>query len=361
MKFLIVLCFALVTSLCYGIQYQITDIGDLGVGEGGVGGHESYAYAINNLGQVAGMSRRDGGGEYAVVWTPESGLFSLNVPNPSKAVGINDAGQVIGQGMESINSFVWTKSTGAVSLPYLEPYGHNRYTAAYAINNLGQITGYCSANPASSQYYKVPMVWSVTTGYTTIDFGIYNMNPEACSINDSGQVVGTMSGYMLGSRSFRWSANSGLENLGTFGYADSMACGINNNGDIVGNVNDSTGAISQPYVLLNNGEFHTVNIPGRAIDINNSGEIVGHGFNGVNPAFRWTIQDGVQDLNQLIDPASGWQLFGAEAINESGQIVGTGRNPEGYLHGYILTPIPEPATLLLLGVGGMMLRRRCEK
>ena len=58
----------------------------------------------------------------------------------------------------------------------------------------------------------------------------------------------------------------------------------------------------------------------------------------------------MQDINSLISPNSGWTLGAAYAINDSGQIVGTGTNPNGKSDAFLLTPIPEPSTLALLGI-----------
>ena len=52
------------------------------------------------------------------------------------------------------------------------------------------------------------------------------------------------------------------------------------------------------------------------------------------------------DLNDLIDPASGWLLSSASDINEAGWIVGTGYI-DGEEHGFLLIPIPEPSVLAL--------------
>jgi hypothetical protein len=61
------------------------------------------------------------------------------------------------------------------------------------------------------------------------------------------------------------------------------------------------------------------------------------------------------DLNGLIDPASGWTLAAARDINDSGWIVGTG-TLNGQARAFLLTPVPEPSSLALLGAaaGGAM-------
>jgi hypothetical protein len=66
--------------------------------------------------------------------------------------------------------------------------------------------------------------------------------------------------------------------------------------------------------------------------INNSGEVVGGSFNLVavpffgqeergKHAFIWRESTGMEDLNVLLPPNSGWELIGAQDINDSGQIL----------------------------------------
>src|SRR5690606_41930251 len=79
-------------------------------------------------------------------------------------------------------------------------------------------------------------------------------------------------------------------------------------------------------------------------------------------AFPWSDSaTGIIDLNMLIDPLSGWQLTEGRAINDLGQITGTGVF-NGQTRGFLLTPVPEPGTwaLLLGGLGlvGWTARRR---
>jgi probable HAF family extracellular repeat protein len=61
----------------------------------------------------------------------------------------------------------------------------------------------------------------------------------------------------------------------------------------------------------------------------------------------------MQDLNSLIAPAPGWTLVEATAINDRGQIVGFGVNPDGQGRAFLLTPTPEPCTLALLAGGAI--------
>ena len=96
-----------------------------------------------------------------------------------------------------------------------------------------------------------------------------------------------------------------------------------------------------------------IQVRGRAI--NDSGHIVGSSGSGWDIPFVW--KDGVMtDLNTLIDPASGWTLKNATGINNNGWIIGNGIAPGGYEHAFLLTP--EPATLFLLSLGGLVLRRK---
>ena len=84
--------------------------------------------------------------------------------------------------------------------------------------------------------------------------------------------------------------------------------------------------------------------------INNHGEVVGvSGGRG----FVWNVDDGMLDLNDLLDDSgTGWVLTHPYDINDKGQIVGSGQNPNGFQRAFLLTPIPEPSTLILLGGAG---------
>ncbi len=149
---------------------------------------------------------------------------------------------------------------------------------------------------------------------------------QAYGINDAGQVVG-QSDAATGYRAFVWDAAGGMQDLGDLpgGNDYSQAFGINDAGQVVGFSGAATG----------------------------------------NRAFLWDPSASVmQDLNDLIDPLSGWILADARGINARGQIVGYGTNAAGNTEAFLLTPVsavPGPAPIFLIAgafaIGGLLLRR----
>jgi probable HAF family extracellular repeat protein len=92
--------------------------------------------------------------------------------------------------------------------------------------------------------------------------------------------------------------------------------------------------------------------------INDSGQIVG----GSNEAFLYS--GGVMYNLDSLTPGSGWELSDATGINNSGQIVGYGLNPAGQTHAFLLNPVPEPSTMVLLASAVFtvcVLRWKCKK
>src|SRR5260370_40427903 len=85
-------CFILV-SPAHAVLYSVTDLGFL------PGDAYSFAYAINNSGQIVGESDDSSGNAHAYVWSSAGGMVNLGVlPGGSSAIadGINDSGEVTG-------------------------------------------------------------------------------------------------------------------------------------------------------------------------------------------------------------------------------------------------------------------------
>jgi probable HAF family extracellular repeat protein len=87
----------------------------------------------------------------------------------------------------------------------------------------------------------------------------------------------------------------------------------------------------------------------RALDISNSGEIIGTsiGPSGAR-AFIWTAKDGMHDLNLLIPTNLALRLIEAHAVNDRGEMIvfGTdsreGHDHEGANRLFFLTPSGPP-------------------
>jgi probable HAF family extracellular repeat protein len=100
-----------------------------------------------------------------------------------------------------------------------------------------------------------------------------------------------------------------------------------------------------------------------AYGINETGQVVGYGAtsSGASHAFVWTSNDGMLDLNNLIDssdPLNGQiELSEAQDINDSGQIVANGTlTATGEPRAFLLTPV-ETSQEINVSLQGLMLKR----
>jgi hypothetical protein len=80
--------------------------------------------------------------------------------------------------------------------------------------------------------------------------------------------------------------------------------------------------------------------PAHARAINDCDLIVGSfgPFSDAGRAFAWDRSTGFQNLNARIPVDSGWKLKSAAALNNRGEIVGTGDPPGEEDGGFLLTP-----------------------
>jgi uncharacterized membrane protein len=268
------------------------------------------------------------------------------------AAGLNNQGQVVGSALYQFrpNAFahraaIWDPISG---FQWIGPDG-NDSSQAHDINNngiaVGQISGYTGG--------QWGFVWSPNDGLTTTANKVYAINDhgeitpsvEFRDINNSGQMV-TSDGYF-------YDPIDGYQFLGTLGGDNTGANGLNDHGQVAGYSQesgidaaraiywDSTNGMTAIGML--DGAFHS-----RADAINDERAVVGASYH--QGAFIWTEETGILSLNDMIPVDSGWWLDEAKDINDLGQIVGNG-NIEGDNRAFLLTPIPIPGALWLLGSG----------
>ena len=175
------------------------------------------------------------------------------------------------------------------------------------------------------------------------------------AVNNNGTIVGTFATENGGRACIIDATGNGNHiNLGTLGFPDddySNAYDINNLGQIVG-ISKTVPANSQATLFDPNGSGNNIGLGGvaggiqsEASAINDSGQIIGiANVGGENLAAIFDITGGGDnyDLNDLIDPSSGWVLRRAADINNDGWIVGDGSFGGDYTRAFLLIPVPEP-------------------
>jgi probable HAF family extracellular repeat protein len=203
-----------------------------------------------------------------------------------------------------------------------------RASAAYALNNLGQVVGYAETNISPSATIHAALFSG--TGSNNIDLDVRGGNTtvgEATGINDSGQIVGDgqpAAGGRFEALLYKASGTVPLDDLCDSDVSAGNAKAINNSGTIVGWAGDCFFTV-MPCRFSGTGA-NNVALPGIggtggiAYSINASGQIAGSG-NRSDGSSHATIFSGSGGNSVDLGTIGGFNSL-AYGINDAGQVVG---------------------------------------
>jgi uncharacterized membrane protein len=355
-------CASIITSALAQPLYSVTDLGTL------PGTVASSATSLNDRGDVVG-SCSSGGSFNGVGFVWRNGVMistgKLPKGNYSDATAISLSGVVVGDG--DIGDFrpqAWVRTSSG--LIELAPNSGNSH--AIAINNNGAIGGDYSKGLSGSMSSWKAAIWTPdpkdSRKYRATDLPIIvGLDPTfigtgafLAAFNQSGQAAGYADNEVIGQHACFWNndAAHSIVDLGPFpGDWSSIGWGMNDLGQVAGESHPSFG--SRPVVWNNDAAHTAIELPllpgdnyGMASRINSLGQILGSsaasepGTWNVGPTRLVLWRDGgVFELQTVLDPVTGagWTITSFSAINNLGQIVGTGVH-NGQSRAFLMTPLP---------------------
>lgn len=296
----------------------ITDLGTL------EGGTESAAATVNSHGQVVGLFSNTVPDPYSLFIPGYQGrafswrggvmqdLGTLGSGTDASAQFVNERGRVVGWSYTSsaantscpsvaflaIGSFIWDKDKGMTDLGTLG----GDCTLASGLNNEGTVVG----NYVDDNQIQHGFVWKRGL-IQDVGGSLGGDYSEVEGINDHGVIAG--SAFLAGNTTFHaafWRQVGSVTDVGVLGGDQcSFASAINAKTQIVG------ASIGDDCNFDNNAR-----------------------------AFLWE-GGSIFDLNALIPADSALHLQWARGINDRGEIAGSGLDPDGNVHAFLLIPCDE--------------------
>ena len=274
---------------------------------GNLGGGQSIANGINSDGVVVGKSKQAGGRWRAFSYSNGAMHDLGGSTNPliwEEATAINFWGDVVGvesvQGTLSPTAVRYQNGATSPMARFLvsPPSGFAFASNVTDINDSEDVVGYCMQGGASTALLSTNFgyLWTKINGVPGLEFATF---PRA--MNRYGHVAGEAGQGLVRAFISRDPASPATD-LGTLGGTLSGAYGINNYNWVVGWAEATNGG--GPRAFVHDGTRMT-------------------------------------DVNSVLWNGSGWLLREADAVNDAGQIVGSG-SLNGQYHAFFLQPMPRP-------------------
>lgn len=369
-----VVVLGMVAEGAQAVTYRVTDLAGLGASQGA---DFATASAISPDGmQIVGQMQFTANGfshnhAFRYADGTATNLHSFGVKDDTFATGVNNAGQAVGW------VSVWhdeNSSPGYYVHPFLNTGGASAVlphdgAELYSINASGQISGqHMVADVGVFLMLREPNGSSSLLDTPGNGIDVWNQG-----INDNGWVAAwghTQSPSPFGMVSRPTESGRVVIDLGHIPGGDEVRpLDINNNGTVVGGAMVTLTYMEHAFLSVVNGEGYSTPIDlgtlsgmgnwSEARAINNNGWIVGEGSRGSLPARGFLAIDSgsgydMLDLNDLLlqSDQSLWTVENAFDIADTGQILGVARDSGGDLHSVLLSPTPEPSTLMMLVMAG---------
>jgi len=340
-------------------QYTIVEIPTLG-------GTENFAYAINDRGDVVGVSRNAGDMSDDAFLFRSGVVTSLDLLNGSTPQDINRRRQIAtgayvnGVFVPAVFDSQTSRLTILGSFGGVSGGGFNG--TAVSINDHGQVVGYSYLDSQNRHAF-------LYSDGMMIDLGSFGGYSAALAINRHGEIAGFSSDTVSGFPHAFVFRNGVMAEINPFGGPnnESIARGINDRGHVVGEALVASGDAFNGFIYFDGAITNIGTLAGGrnsyALAINDRQQVVGiadQPYDDVTYVERaFLYDDGVMtSLNSLIAPDSGWDLIWAFDINSRGQIIGIGLR-DGKFRAYLMTPVGSTSSALS-GSDSRLVTRRPE-